>query len=494
MWHDLDDVHDQWNIQEEMIMKKMMAFILLIAMAFGLAGCAEKSPVQESSSVETVTQVQEKDEKETLKMGKAPQVETTLTKVSEIQDPQRAIREHWDGLILQDGEAFKLLSISGEPVTEESLIGYEYKGDGLYIVAADKEDVNHIGLVACTGEVLIDCEAASVSRLGDRYATVTYSTGVTENEDEMYFYITEALFSLSPSDGDEMHKGYSRIYDLEQKRFIDGVEVTNPYRYAIMSCGDTFAVQDEQGVTRIYDETGKVLAETDRTVETESGLYYISDWNEPTVLYDGSGMQIGQLEPGASVIMGSGTYMSVETDERQSQIADLQGNILSGKKYDVVYEEHNGLFEVKTEDGMYQLVCADGTVMAEMEDRYSSTYFGYGCYWVETKDLMRLISAEGILFETDADDARLSDDDYVFDFAKCDLVKPEQEVWQSYTKYLVQVRDAETKQYGVYDELSGKLVLPCEYDEISDAGDYLYARQDDTWTVFAVAYPEGAAE
>lgn len=480
-------------------MKKMIAFILLAAMAFGMAACTAEAPLQETMPEQTVEQVQEEaaelpvmEETQQVEMEPAPDMKTVLTKVSEIKDPENKMRARQNGFVLQEGEGFTLLSVTGEALTGQPLTDYEYLGDGLYEVTADKEDVNRKGLVACTGEILIDCDAAGISRVGDRYVSVLYGTGMTDNEEEAYFYTTENSFSITYSEGDVMYKGYGKIYDLEQKRFVDNVEVTNPYRYAVTSCGDTFAVEDEEGVTRLYNENGQVLFETLRTVETGSGLYCVSGRSdEPTKIYDGKGTFVNELELDVDLIRGSEKYLEVWTEDYLRQIADLKGNILSEEKYDIIYEENGGLFEVETEDGKDQLVCADGTVMAEA-GYYG--YFGYGCYIVEKQNSELLVDAEGVLFEITADDERLKNGNCVLNFAKRDVVVLKQELWESLTDYLTEIREIEMKKHGVYDVLSGEIVLPCEYDEITVAGDHLYAKQGDTWNVFSIEYPTGAAE
>lgn len=478
-------------------MKKMIAVILLAAMAFGMAACTTEAPLQETIPEQTVEQVQEEtaelpviEETQQVEMESAPDMKTVLTKVSEIKDPENKMRAWQNGFVLQEGEGFTLLSVTGEALTGQPLTDYEYLGDGLYEVTADKEDVNRKGLVAYTGEILIDCDAAGISRVGDRYVSVIYGTGTTDNEEEAYFYTTENSFSITYDKGDVMYKGYSKIYDLEQKRFVSHVEVTNPYRYAVISCGDTFAVKDEEGVTRIYNENGESLVETRDTVEVE-GLYCVSGWGKPTKIYDKKGTLVSELELDVSLIRGSEKYLEVWTEDYLHQITDLKGNILSEEKYDIIYEENGGLFEVKTEDGKEQLVCADGTVMAEAGD-YG--YFGYGCYIVEKQNSELLVDAEGVLFEIAADDERLKNENCVFNFAKRDVVALKQELWESLTDYLTEIREIEMKKHGAYDVLSGEIVLPCEYDEITVAGDHLYAKQGDIWNVFAIEYPAGAAE
>ena len=158
-----------------------------------------------------------------------------------------------DSLLTSDGEHYVFNNSKGEAVID-SIADVDYLGDDLYAVRQEMtmEDVNKTGLYTGEGEELIPCEAASIVRPHNRdrdfhFLEVIYTTEQTDDESEAIIYFTQSMFSLHVGEDDVMYKGYAKIYDLDNRKFVDNFEAARLDRYSFYDLGESFLI-DRVGV------------------------------------------------------------------------------------------------------------------------------------------------------------------------------------------------------------------------------------------------------
>ncbi|MCC8029665.1 MAG: hypothetical protein LIO75_07725 [Lachnospiraceae bacterium] len=369
-----------------------------------------------------------------------------------------------------------------------------YLGNGYYVLQNDSSDINSCALYREDGEQLIPFEAADISWLtsavdynndaaDQRYLKIIYCTGETDDEDEAFFYQTDSLMSLWPDEDDLLYAGYAKIYDTEQEQFVEGVEVTNSDIYAAQACGNSLVIEDEEGVARLYDADGNVLLEKEGLDVVGYGyaVFYDGDSRE---VYDENGYWRFTTEDTISTLDSTSGYMEDFLDAGEIVLVDIDGNeVLSG--YESYHEERYGLFTVEN-DGTQMLVNSDGEVLASSESIVDiiSGYYFYGDYEDYT-----IAGPEGILLEgldsTDYMAAVNGTSAFVINDRAFSL-ELEGDFWKGIVDGMIASKSDASGYYGVFDLFTGTQLLDYTYDDIYNAGDYLYAGKDNTWTIYKI--------
>lgn len=426
----------------------------------------------------------------------------TLTQVGYIKDPDRDLSVQYDALLRVDGNTGVMLSYLGQDINKLVISGVEHLGNGAYIVQSTKEDVNCVGLISQDGELLIPDEACKISwpkssySSTDRYLIVTYITGETTNKDECFVYASDSLISFGPQDGDKMYTGYSRVYDLKNRKFVDNVKITNSDSYAMQPCGDNFFVTDENDITILYNEKGENIFQTARNVEAGNGTFIVSDSGTYRV-YDEEANQTYTSNRGLYHVKGDNGYIYTIENNR-SKIMDRNGNQVAGTTVESVYEEIDGVFKIKG-NGRYGLLGVDGTVILPCEKYDNVTHLGDNVYMSyvsgENGYIYTLINKSGIIIEgltaSGIYDLVLMDGEKAFVINdKAYSLTLEDDYPQKLMLGLIASQSDSNGLYGVFDLFSGEQLLNYEYEVIKSAAGYLYAYKNGEWTIFQVNGPE----
>ena len=468
-------------------------------------------PAETTSPVETTNPVETTAPAETTQptQPSGPSVSITpgtygysLTQVGSIKDPDRDLSIQYDALLRVDGKTGVMLGFLGQDINKLVISGVEYLGNGAYIVQSTKEDVNRVGLIAQDGEMLIPDEACKISwpksskSSTDRYLIVTYITGETTNKDECFVYASDSLISFGPKDGDKMYTGYSLVYDLKNKKFVDNVKITNSDSYAMQPCGDNFFVTDEKKITTLYNDKGENIFQTARSVEAGNGTFIVSDSGTYRV-YDEDANQTYTSNRGMYIIKGDSGYIYTIENNR-SKIMDRNGNQVAGTVVESVYEEFNGVFRIKG-NGRAGLLSVDGTVILPCDKYDNVSHLGANIFmtYVSSDDgsLYTLINKDGIIVEglkaTGIYDLALMDGEKAFVINdKAFSLTLEDDYPQKLMLGLIATESDSNGLYGVFDLFTGNQLLNYEYEVIKEAAGYIYAYKNGEWSIFQVNGPE----
>lgn len=282
-----------------------------------------------------------------------------------------------------DTDLLSPVSPSGADIVSFPSTGAELVVPGVYSVRAYADGINTTGLYTDDGTELIPCEAAIITPLlfqwtdeaekYTRFLYVIYGTEQTENENEAFFYATTKMFAIAPQDGDTFYKGYARIYDLETRKFVPDLTITNSDSSAARPGGSIFKYEDEKHKTYVYNTDGKIVYETEASVEMGNGYFVVEYKN----VYDENGELLFKSDNYLNVVKGSGLFL-----KDGDTVRDMYGNKMFDIPEDIYIScESGGLFAVSNSNSkscaLYD-VSGNAVYSAEL-DSYPS-YKGNGIW------------------------------------------------------------------------------------------------------------------
>lgn len=314
---------------------------------------------------------------------------------------------------VSDNENY-VYDMNGKKIFTETVMSVSYNdylGRGMYQFAkANATDVNNKALVDADGKVLLPFEAAFYTWPGEydnvtqkRFILAFYGTEETDDTSDYLFYTTEDMFAMGePGKDDTLYKGYAKIYDIQNNKFVDGLqfEHVNTYDRTISIVGNSILVKNEDETYTLYNAEGKKLLDLNSDVRTtDNVIIENSETNRGCRIYDENGTEI--FKSGESIYpmsSSTGNYLLYSNYSGSSKyvVLDEKGNeILTSDKN--VYEEDCDIFKVKG-DGPYIFIDKNGKELGQTE---GSTYSaGYGRFFLETGvNTYTLIGPSGTLAE-----------------------------------------------------------------------------------------------
>lgn len=407
-------------------------------------------------------------------------------------DNDGSYRVTYDSLVHFEGEDAKFCYYDGSNADSRPLSNMEYMGWGLYSVSVKGDDINCTGLVNVDGEVIIPFEAAIIEwprehpvKKQPRYVLVFTGTETTDNESEALFFATDRMFAIMANEEDTFYKGTLKVFDLEARKYVDGLEFTKGSDSSFAQVGDNI-LTDLGDKDTVYSPDGKA-------VYTEQGsLYYNSEYLQDridleTVIMDANGKELSRTESILSVIAYNSPYFQKYEDSKYTVI-DSTGATVLGTPWSYIYDESLTRFRVKNDgDSDYSLVAADNTLIAQSDKLYAADSLGFFAYG--DTDNYSLITPDSRTYEGLAGDTEelffTKDDDSSYlvlnsgEFADC----PGSDA-DGILKGVFRVQNDDGK-YALYDTFTGEELLGFEYDEIKKVNsDYIYAVKDGSATIY----------
>lgn len=440
-----------------------------------------------------------------------------LTYAGSIYDPDKKIGIRTDHVLVHreyDEEhniLDRFLTYLGDDIFDRPFEQIEYLGNGYFLAKEYSEEINSVGLITYEGEVIIPFNAAYIEKLSydtDRYLKVTYSTGETENPDEAFFYTSENLNLLSAFNGydddDRFFMGYAKIFDMEQRKFVEGIELHNGMDAT--GCDDKICVEEKngQGETIIYDSEGNILLASEKQILIGKDFCIISNGNAKQ-LCDYEGRVLFETSSGYLDRIGKDYVEFV--DDGVKKVLNKNGEQVYNGEFDYINMQSANDMLVIQKDGAQKLVRLDGTELMASDNlkKFRYTYDGFGIWYYIDDDIYAekrengFINSEGkkveISHRLDSLVGYNEDGEQKSLFVVSDLdctLKFENANIKSLTKGLVTVE--QNYQYQLYDLISGRKLLESEYDYIAYAADYIYALKDDTWQVFHLELNDTASD
>ena len=275
----------------------------------------------------------------------------------------------------------------GQHIADDDIVSVEYLEGGLYEIIKDGgEEVNSASLVSEDGKVLIPFECAFYKWPNDsingskviqnRFIIAYTGTEVTENQEEALFYTSESFVTLAPGKDDVLYKGYARIFDTQENKFVGDIKLERLDKYeSVHIVGNSILLQNDDKTYTLYDAAGKKLRDfNSRTECSPSAILEKAQSGSGFTIYDDAGKELYSGEGSCSVFKSTSGYFQVYEDGGY-KIIDSSGKQVLSEKVDVIYEEDHDLFRV-SKDNVKQIMDASGKVLAETEGTIMNTDAG----------------------------------------------------------------------------------------------------------------------
>ena len=408
-------------------------------------------------------------------------------------------------ILVPEGDTYSMVSVNGEKIVGP-IANAEYLGSGLYSVTEplEEDNVNKTGLVTLEGEVIIPCEAASIALPanrnadGVRFLEVIYTTEKTDNEDECIIYFTESMFSLSVGEDDVMYKGYTGIFDLQNKRFVEGVQLDKANRNGFYDFGNSFAIE-HGGTVNLYAENGAQIWESEGLVmgDTYSALSVSTDGKYYIV--DGTGTDVYAADNSIDACCKALDLFKVYDGEQDApyHIIDMQGNQVLPDAYGIVYDGTGSCYRVtkSADDDASVVVGTDGAVLAENVDYVVAGTGSYTYIKFADKDAVAVNSPAGYFDELEEDSSsnlffRKGGKPVVLNTGEALELSDGAEA-SAIAPGLLKVEESTSAgtSYSLYDLFTGEQLLEPKYADIEMAGEYVCACTTDSsgaknWEVY----------
>jgi hypothetical protein len=287
-----------------------------------------------------------------------------------------------------ENEAY-VYSKDGKKVFPDAVKNAHYLERGMFeYTKAEGSDVNSNALVSADGDFLIPFEYAFYAwpgeynnRTQNRFILAYYGTEETEDDDDYLFYTTEDMVAIGEAGkNDTLYKGYVKIYDIQNQKFVSGLEFDHVDKYdTINIVGNSILIENPDETHTLYDADGNKLADLNSRVEfSENVIIERSETNSGCRVYDDTGKEIYKSGESLSPLNGTSGYLYYY-DSGKYVVIDTRGNkILTA---DSIYSESDNTFKTKG-DGPYIILDENGKELGQTDGE--CTEVGYGRYFLET--------------------------------------------------------------------------------------------------------------
>ena len=521
-------------------MRKICLLILSVILVLNLCACGNSTPSAEApttgaknvattgssaskpESTEMTETLAETTEEPTVETTEAPlvpqgkvEIDTdsvptkwTLKDLGPVEDGEGTLTFRSDDLLVRyekdenDNTLYIPVDHMGKQLSSDRYGYFDELLPGLFTVSSLEDTINNTGLMTEAGEMLLPCECAIINELSfresenakPRFLRVIYATEETDNKDEAFFYSTDSAFSFQPQEGDKFYKGYAKIYDLENKRFVSDLTITNPDKFDTMVGGGLIYVETLNDEQIVYNADGKELFKTTEYVNIELGEgFYVVDYRE---VYNTEGQLLFKLDDYDSmqIISGTARFLSkCDYDTKTLTVYDFYGNqVFEVEGPTLVNFEAGGLFAT-TIDERAVLYDATGKVVYSMDNCYTPSYKGHGIWEFSPVDSeanskyylvngTEVAGTQRYVYELVNEIKKEGSESFTF----CPWNKPTEEisVTASYTSSLVDgLVCAHGKPCSLVDCFSGETLMTADSFEFADSN-YIYAKVDGEYHVY----------
>ena len=340
-----------------------------------------------------------------------------LTLVGSVPD---SVRCQHRVLFRQKGDGFAFVTARGEEPLQEVFSDISQITDLFYAVKSDSEDINRTGLVTADGEMLLPCEAAYITgwRTGDkdiysdRFLRVVYATGVTENKDEAFFFVSKEgnPLAIQPKEGDTLYSGYARVYDAAEKRFVEGLTITDSSTFLLRDLGDgTFFLDRNAGNAICRADGSEIMQFGSAYAEAGCGIVLATDsYLKEARVYSAGGDLLAQVSTGPAAqynifSMNGRSYISALKDGQYSLLYPDGSPALSGSWTKIL--SFNGLAAAVTQEDRILLVKSSGDVLFSVDvdpgnQPYASS-MPFGFWEIDSGDRHFLVAPDGRYAESE---------------------------------------------------------------------------------------------
>lgn len=409
-------------------------------------------------------------------------------------------RVTYDSIVHNEGDHVTFCDFNGNPVDERPLLNMDYLGWGLYSVTVQIEgDVNSTGLVDAEGDVLIPFDAAIVKfpnahprDVRPRYILVMTGTEQTTDQEEALFFVTSRQFAITANDDDIFYKGTLRVFDLEARQFVSGLEYTRGTDTDFAQVGENILV-DMDGAKTLYAPDGTAVYTKQGSLNYN--YKYISDRIDATTVFmDANGSQLYSTDAITNMVNYYSEYVMVYNNGKYS-VMNAKGEPVLDSEWDYIYGEDKDRFRVKNNgDAVYSLVARDNTVIASGPNMFEGDPLGFITFG-ENKNYSVVTPGNRVIegLDNDSDEnvfTKYDETSYLV-LNTGEFVPADGNDIDGIGKGVIALENEDGKT-ALVDAFTGQELMGFEYDEVDDVNDdYIYYEDgDDIVVLKVVVVPE----
>ncbi len=248
---------------------------------------------------------------------------------------------------LDENDVFTMCDAQGNEIENCTFVGTEEPYKGYVIARQEGEMIPKSQLMTVSGDIIIPFSEVSINFLNERFLEIIVPESITENPAEAVLRLTASQLSFTVQEGDVLFKGYKRVFDLENGKYVDNIELCSNDS-DIYACGDTLYVKDDHEYNMILDANGNIIAEGFKYCETVGGMYEITFDFETYALYDSNLNKTFEYDHtfGIYEIENAEALFTYFDDEFRRGVIDANGNVLFEPKFEGISSYNDGLFIV----------------------------------------------------------------------------------------------------------------------------------------------------
>ena len=400
-------------------------------------------------------------------------VSVSLEKLGEIEDA--GFDPEDINVYDRDTKKYTICDYTGENVLNDSVDEIEYVlgSDRLFVVTKEDKMPNGVGLVGGDGTVYIDCSAAVIEKMTDRFFEVYYADKEVKTPDEALFYWqghSFAVNSMQPQEGDLLYAGRKMIFDIEAKAFVPDIVISDRNSNFEIVHSNAIALTDSyQHIMEIYDANGQTVAMPNAEMRMigEYLYYREDDWRH---IYDGDGNKLFStildvdkvFDENFFDVMADGGYRLY--DRNENPVSDIVFNSTPNYNGSLFWGHKKG-------KGSYGCIDSSGNIIVNFNAENISASESKDYLIVENGNKKSYVLANGTVV-TDKDlSSKMSEIDWINDSVVTD-------------------RDESTHLYTVYAFPSCEKLLSAQYYNVKNPkfSNLLYCKTEDAkWEVYRIA-------
>ena len=416
--------------------EKKLAVLLAAAMTISLSACGNSDDnnddAKDKPTVTTANEAAPENDETTAPEDTSSEAETEPPKELEPEDPP--VDEEIKSPVLEKTSEFDMGDLNFYDQTciykgdsNENIEVYDTKGekllgggvklvtklkytDDVYTFTRFEGDMAYEGLMDSDGNEILSASehVGTFDSISKRFVKAYIPEGVTTNEDEAIYYVTPNQFSITPGNKDTLYKGTVKIYDLENKKFLENTACNFDPRYTVY--GDIISFYDADNNT-VYVNADDQVLEFDADFTPTGEDFLIGSKDGKYVLRDHSNNEITTTDYNINYLDHSDYYYTVRDYENsKSGIMSEKGRVIVEPKYDQIYGLSEGYFTYNTGDDS-GILKADGTELTPADYHIISEPMP-GYFQCRTKDnVSSLVDRNGKVLYTESGDGSL----YVID-------------------------------------------------------------------------------
>ena len=361
----------------------------------------------------------------------------------------------------------------------------------VYYLVADG-DFKYCGLMDKEGNVIIsaDEKAGAFEAINERFIKVYFPEAVTEDFDDILFKADIDTFTIMTYNNTAKYSGTVKVYDLQQRKFLDNTARKTDTDYSV---GDDIITFDDDDYKLVAVTSDDKLIDLEAT-EDIAGDFIIEHSACVTPVYDKDKNKLFSTNYAIEKMTGTNDYYRIyDSDIGKRGLMHKSGTVVIEPEFGNIMYITDGIFSYCGDQSSKNgLLSIDGTVLTDAV--YNElTYTGIPGLFCGNEDYKYdLIDEKGNIIINDAqmpfkEDMYFYHEGDVYNYLV--ISKPDEPLeFKSMGVYLGNHLILNKDEMAIYDLVTGEKVLE-GFDDAYTAYDHIYTVKDGEITIYQAETP-----